>query len=111
MCFRFDVRLLDGFFYALLFEPTGWIHVVLNYIGPNDGQGIRVYYDGTEVASSMTKVAASHSAGDSRIVVGRAYTDKETDQKRDYVSMEIDELIFFNEALSTGDIKLLYNVV
>ena len=29
-------------------KPTGWFHIVLNYIGPNN-EGIRIYYNGTEV--------------------------------------------------------------
>ena len=82
--------------------PTGWTHIVLNYIGPSDGQGIRVY--GMEVLNGITQDAA-HPAGDGRVVVGRRYTDQDTD----YASMQIDELIFFNKALSTRDIKLLYN--
>ena len=107
MCFRFDVNLLDRYFHARLFKPNGWTHVVLNYIGPNDGEGIRIYYDGVEVASNTIKSAQSLSAGDGRIVVGRFYPDK--DER--YTSMQIDELIFFNTVLSTNDIKLLYNVV
>ena len=67
---------------------------MLNYIGPDDGQGIRVYFNGTEVATGLTRDAA-HSAGDGRIVVGRYYTDED---KR-YASLQIDELIFFNKSL------------
>ena len=47
------------------------------------------------------------SSGDGRIVVGREVTNLDGG----YASMEIDELIFFNNALSTTDIKLLYNAV
>ena len=87
--------------------PTGWTHLVLNYIGPNDGQGIKVYYDGAEVENDTIKCGGSRSAGDGRIVVGRIYTNSD----EDYTSMQIDELIFFNKALSTTDIKLLYSAV
>ena len=79
---------------------------MLNYIGPNDGEGIRVYYNGQEEVNGITEDAI-RSAGDGRIVVGRMKTDED----RYYASMEIDELIFFNKALSTADIKLLYNAV
>ena len=77
---------------------------MLNYIGPDDGQGIRVY--GMEVVGSTIR-DVSRSAGDGRIVVGRGRTDEDSF----YASMQIDELIFFNKALSTNDINLLYNVV
>ena len=78
---------------------------MLNYLGPNDGQGIRIYYNGTEVKSETTKVLRSRSAGDGRIVVGRVYTKRDDN----YASMQIDELIFFNKALSTTEIQVLYN--
>ena len=67
---------------------------MLNYIGPDDGQGIRVY--GMEVVNDATG-DATRSAGDGRIVVGRYFTDDD----RYYMSMQIDELIFFNKSLST----------
>ena len=89
--------------------PTRWTHIVLNYIGPDNGQGIRGYVNGQEVASGTTKHPRSYPAGDGRIVVGRFTTDRDLDQL--YSSIQIDELIFFNKALSTTDIKLLYNVV
>ena len=99
--------LLDGDFYAYFSIPTGWTHIVVNYIGPNNGEGIRIFYDGQEVMNSTVKKGGPYPAGDGRIVVGRTFTDED----RFYASMQIDELIFFNKALSTNDIKLLYNVV
>ena len=107
LCFRFRIYLLNGKFYAHVPIPIGWTHIVLNYIGSNDGEGIRISYDGQEVANSTTKDEGSYPAEDSRIVVGRSFTDED----RRYASMQIDELIFFNTALSTTDIKVLYNVV
>ena len=77
---------------------------MLNYIGPNDGEEIRVYYNGQEEVNGVT-ADATRSAGDGRIVVGRRYIDEDSQ----YASMQIDELIFFNKALSTTDIERLYN--
>ena len=81
--------------------------MVLNYLGPGDGEGIRIYYDGSEVASDTTKTARSRSAGDGRIVVGRWYIDRD----ENYASVEIDELIFFNQALTVDNIETLYQTV
>ena len=103
--FRFDVDLPDGGFYASHSKPTGWIHVVLNYIGPNDGQGIRIFYDGQEVASDTSKYATSKPAGDGRIVVGRLLTNRNFDH--DYASITIDEFIFFNRFLKVDEIETL----
>ena len=72
-----------------------------------DGEGIWIYYNGAEVANGTTKHPRSYSAGDGRIVVGRSYTDED----KWHASMQIDELIFFNKAFSTTDIKLLNIVV
>ena len=77
----------------------------MNYLGPNNGQGIRVYYNGTEVARSTTKTAQALSAGDGRIVVGR-YRANINDHKG---NVQVDELIFFNEALSQDEITMLHN--
>ena len=96
--------LLNKQFFITSLIPTGWTHIVLNYIGPDDVQGIRVY--GMEVVSSTIR-DVSRSAGDGRILVGRGRTDENSF----YASRQIDELIFFNKALSTNDIKLLYNAV
>ena len=107
MFFRFAVNVLNGEFSARFSIPTGWTHIVLNYIGPNEGEGTRVYYNAAEVASDTTKSEKTYPTGDGRIVVGRYYTDED----RYYMSMQIDELIFFNKTLSTTDIKHLYNAV
>ena len=107
LCFSFRVYLLNKKFRAFSHIPTGWTHIVLNYIGPNDGEGIWIYYNGAEVVNGTTKSDGTYSAGDGRIVVGRCYIDED----RRYASMEIDELIFFNKALTTTDIEHLYNTV
>ena len=59
------------------------------------------------MASDTTKDARSYSAGDGRIVLGRYYTDSD----EYYTSAMVDELVFFNQALSNDDINALYNAV
>ena len=76
----------------------------MNYIGPKDGEGVRIYYDGEEVASRTTKSSNSYSPGDGKIVVGRFYTNL----NGLYASVQVDELIFFNQTLSNDTIGLLY---
>ena len=105
-CLRFWALQPDGYFYASHTRPTGWTHIVLNYIGSNDGQGIRIYFDEVEVASDTTKDRRPYSIGDGRIVVGRQYTDRDAM----YMSVQVDELIFFNQSLSNTDINALYKL-
>ena len=78
---------------------------MLNYIGPNNGEGVRIYYDGLEVASDTDKYEEPFSSGDGRIVVGRRY--KKSDEK--YASVMVDELIYFNAALTSAEVQLIYN--
>ena len=77
---------------------------MLNYIGPNDGEGIRIYYNGVEVASDTDKNGGPNSAGDSSIVIGRHNTNFD---HMYYASMQIDELLFFNRALTAAKISTL----
>ena len=106
-CFRFKVFLPNGTFDVGTYISTGWIHVVVNYIGLNNGEGTRMFIDSVEVSSATTKDTGLHSPGDERIVVGRWYKDK--DDK--YASVQIDELIFFNNLLSSEEVHLLYSAV
>ena len=104
LSFRLQVYLPDGLFLTYIDEPSGWTHIVLNYIGNNEDEGIRIYYDGTEVASGRSKSWDSRSAGDGRIVVGRKYTDID----RNYASVQVDELIFFNQKITSDEAQAIY---
>ena len=66
-----------------------------------------MFIDGTEVVNGTDKSATSKSAGDGRIVVGRVYTA----QDNYYGSVQVDELISFNAALTSEDVQLIYNAV
>ena len=79
---------------------TGWKHILLNFIGPNDGQGAKFFLDGSQVQIDSSKEDMSRTAGDGRIVVGKS---------GHYENMDIDELIFFNQALNYDQIESLYN--
>ena len=69
---RFSLDVSDGYFWIPYTRPTGWTHIVMNYIGPNGGEGIRGYVDGIEVVSDPTKDPHSLPVGDRRIVVGES---------------------------------------
>ena len=87
--------------------PSGWFHNVINYIGPAEGQGIRIYKDGTQVANHTTKSDPTcqhpQCRPDGKIVVGRDNTRRD----RGYCSFQVDELAFFNKALSQEEITML----
>ena len=102
---RLEVILPGGYFQASQPKSTGWTHLVLNYIGPNNGEGVRMFIDGTEVVNGTDKSATLKSAGDGRIVVGRVYTNKD----QNYASVQVDELIYFYAALTSDDVQSIYN--
>ena len=65
------VFLQNGYFLKYHYAPPGWTHIVMNYIGPNNGEGIRIYYNGVEEASVTAKGEGTYLAGDGRIVLGK----------------------------------------
>ena len=100
---RISVVLTNGWFATDVLRISDWTHVVINYIGSDNGEGIHIYYDGVEAGSDTSKFAASYGIGDSRIVIGRLYTDR--DER--YASVELDELMFFNVKLTNSEIIML----
>ena len=89
-------------------RPQRWIHAVFNFIGPNDGQGIRIYEDGNQIGSDNTKYRTSNSASSQAIAIGRIYTDDD----HYYGSVQVDEVLFYNQVLTSAEItKLSQNTV
>ena len=83
-----------------------WIHLVLNFIGLNSGEGIQAFRDGALHSNNQIGASGTNTAGDGRVVVGRRYVSR----SRDYAQVELDELIFFNEALSNEEVRELYSM-
>ena len=80
---------------------------MLNYKGPNNGEGITLYINRAEVKSDTTKYTGlSYSPGDGRIVVGRRFTQDDGY----YITAEVDELIYFNAALTDDHVQSIYNL-
>ena len=82
-----------------------WTHVILNYIGPNNGQGIKIYLNGWLAVTQTTRPGMnSFGNGDGGIVVGRLLKN----QDKGYASVLVDELIYFNMALNDQQMNGLY---
>ena len=88
-------------------KVSGWTHFVLNYIGPNNGEGIELFKDGAEAKNSTARTPLNRSTPNGRIVVGRYYTNGDNQ----YTSFEIDELFLFNHVLNSKDVQHLYESV
>ena len=52
-------------------STSNWVHAVMNFIGPNEGQGIRVYNDGNLIGNDTTKSNGAFPLSNGRIQIGR----------------------------------------
>ena len=83
----------------------------MNYIGPNDAGGFRVYKDGADqTGDAKVEMGYSQPIADGRVVVGRFWTDSDNDGTA-YSSVWVDELIYFNSCLSHEEIVKIYEAV
>ena len=81
---------------------------MLNYIGPNNGEGIRLYYDGEQVTRDTTRRTLSRRiAATGRIVLGRFYINS----NERYSSVTIDEPVIFNRSLKTTEVHQIFSRV
>ena len=86
-----------------------WIHAVLNFIGTNDEEVIRIYNNGVQVTNEeIGQTNRTQSTSDGRIVIGRLYTNEDEDS--DYASVQVDELLFFNQTLTEPEIAMLSKI-
>ena len=100
---RYRVTLSNGHFTKFITKTSGWFHVILKFIGPNEGEGIRIYHDGVEVGSKTTTGGNSKDNGTRRIVIGRYFVEPPDIHS----SMQVDELLFFNQLLTDDEITML----
>ena len=95
--------LLNGDYYASANKPDGWFHLIMNFIGQDNGQGVRIYYDGELKATETSKYGSKYNPGDGRIVIGRYYSNSNVL----YNSVQMDDLLFLNHSLDNTEIDLL----
>ena len=75
-------------------------------MGPEDGEGIRIYYGGMEAGSDTTNDRYPIPPGEGRIVIGKL--DPDLDGR--YASVQVDELMFFNSKLTDPEIMTLAQI-
>ena len=80
--------------------------MALVYHGPNNGQGITVYQDGTQVEHDDTRYNQLYTRGSGSMVIGRKYTFKDDH----YTSVAVDELTMWNRQLSVQEIQDIFNM-
>ena len=83
----------------------GWFHIVLNYSTSQDrSPRLRAYVNAQERLKDSTPYRQDSESGDGRIVLGRAYSEVNDF----YTSMEVDEVVFYNEWLDVNEINELF---
>ena len=75
---------------------------MVNFHGPNDGEGFVVYYDGEEWMANNYRQTTTFEKGPGEVVIG-VHDEK-------YSSLMVDELLFFNRALTLQEIQILYSM-
>ena len=104
-CFSTDFSVEGGNFQNSDYRPSNdWFHVVVNYCGPNNGEGFNTYFNGELAYSDTTVEEEASKPGDRRIVIGRSFTEVDNY----YTSMAIDEMLMLNKILTEQEIKCLY---
>ena len=106
MFFSYRLFLIDGRFWATSTTEIAygqWVHLAFVYHGPNEGEGISIYYNGERVSEDRTKheISVSPSDENTAIVIGRRFRLKDSY----YVSVAVDELMLWNRPLSDNDIQ------
>ena len=81
-----------------------WMHIVFNFIGPNDGQGYRVYHDGKLVENVTEKFEYRFRPMGRRIIIGADYADY---YFKRFSSLEMDQLLLFNRFLYKTEVAVL----
>ena len=94
------------YFWTQTSSPSNqWIHIVLNYIGPDDGQWIQIYLDGDLIESDITRSSGYYPPGDGRVKLG-------TPESPGINAVDdVNELLFFNNSLNDDQIMKIKNMI
>ena len=94
-------------FFLSVRVPAGWVHAVLNFTGPDEGQGISIYNNGNHVGIDNTKHITDNEYGlnDRQIEVGRLAGILSGNAH--YPSVDVDKLSFFNRSFTDAEITSL----
>ena len=81
-----------------------WSHSVINFIGPNIGQGYILYIDGMMHRRSGYSQFTPGVINNGRIAIGRQFI--ENNKFLAYAEFAVDELLFFNRTLTDTEISM-----
>ena len=109
MCFRYYGRISEGEFRSTVAVPLGWFHVTFVFLGTEEGEGIVVYHNGTKVGEDSSFETA-YRPSDPDAPFGDAVIGKDSVPGRYSSSVQVDEMLIFDAALSAEQAKAVYEL-
>ena len=98
------MRVSDGYFhYNHDSFPTDWYHLAMIFHGPNNGQGMSIYHNGSLVKYDLTKALKNYTGSSGNVIIGKRFTDRD----EDYGSVMVDELTFWDRQLLPEEIQAM----
>ena len=95
----------DGYFRRDGFViPDGWFHVTWVFHGPS--QGFTVYHTDGEHSDKELMPHTGYQNSSGTVAIGRRLTKSD----KDYGSVTVDELMFWNRELSKEEAQMLRNM-
>ena len=98
---------MPGFYHSAQYldgNLNEWFHSVINFMGPNTGEGFNLFIDGMMRGVSARSTLNHGAINNGRIAVGRRLI--ENNNYLDYTSFAMDELFFFNRTLTDTEITM-----
>ena len=71
--------------------------------GPNDGQGMSIYHDGSLFRHDSSKMSRNLTESSGNVIIGKRFMD----QEGDYGSVMVEELTFWDRELLLEEIQAL----
>ena len=98
----------NGYFVHITNNATSneWIHTVMNYIGPNNGEGIQIYQNSRNIANATELGDHEYFEGPVNLTLGRHYNGGDNL----YGTVQVDELYYFNRVLTEAEIRMLSQI-
>ena len=106
--FRIRVDDKSGIFQVNTNQSTEWTHLVLVYVGPNKGQGIRVAINVNTIIKDKMSDDSSTQSGNGHATIGTQVTNENPELF--YASVKVDELTFWNRTLSLIEVMTILDM-
>ena len=89
-------------------NTTVWFHIVFNFLGTRNDQGVRVYIDGALAGTDSGPMSmALFTVMQGQIALGQIGEVRAVGESNRFSSIQVDEMLIFNRALTAAEIAIL----